>query len=97
MLICETCKKKGHRCAPNPDGTCGVYEKRIMTNFERIKAMSVREMSEFFAKEMPGFPSSPCDICEYDDGGVFCLKQSPCTSKGKVANYGRWLESEATE
>ena len=68
-----------------------------MTNFERIKDMSVAEMSEFFAKEMPGFPSSPCDVCEYDDGGLFCLKQSPCTSKGKVANYGRWLESEVEE
>ena len=50
MLICETCKKKGHRCAPSSDGTCGVYEKKTMTNFERIKSMSVEEMARAIDK-----------------------------------------------
>lgn len=68
-----------------------------MTNYERIKAMSVREMSEFFATNKPhSFPNSPCDICEYDDGGMFCLKTRDCMNEDKVANYGKWLESEVT-
>ena len=66
-----------------------------LTNFDRIKNMSVREMSEFFATNIkPGFPNSPCDICEYDEGGMYCLKKSSCMHEDKVANYGRWLESE---
>ena len=32
-LICETCKKKGHRCAPNPDGTCGAYQQEVVTQY----------------------------------------------------------------
>ena len=69
-----------------------------ITNYDRIKNMSVREMSEFFAtNKFPDFPSSPCDICEYDEGGMYCLKTIPCTHADKVANYGKWLESEVTE
>lgn len=53
-----------------------------MTNFERIKAMSLDEMAEVMAKE-------GCFYCEYatiDDCGGWCKE-----------GFRKWLESEVTE
>ena len=84
MLICETCKKKGHRCAPNPDGTCGVYEKRIMTNFERIKAMSIEELAKELAKD------SACEFCK-------TLDEQTCDKITCEQGIIQYLESEVVE
>ena len=41
-----------------------------MTQFERIKGMTIEEMAEFFAADnSANFPSSACYICEHDGGG----------------------------
>lgn len=53
-----------------------------MTNFERIKAMSLDEMAGVMAKE-------GCYYCEYatiDDCGGWCKE-----------GFRKWLESEVTE
>lgn len=65
-----------------------------MTQFERIKNMTVEEMAEFFAVDKyPNFPSSPCYVCEYDEG-IFCNKPTNCTDENKARVYQKWLESE---
>lgn len=67
-----------------------------MTNFERIKNMTLEEMAEFFAiNKYPNFPSSPCYICEYDSG-LTCVKPSDCTNKDKIWLYKKWLLDEFT-
>ena len=66
-----------------------------MTQFERIKNMTIDEMAEFFAVDKyPNFPSSPCYVCEYDIGGGFCNKSTYCTDEDKIQIYKKWLESE---
>ena len=65
-----------------------------MTNFDRIKNMTLEEMSEFFAVDKyPNFPSSPCYVCEYDEG-IYCNKPTNCTDENKSRVYQKWLESE---
>lgn len=65
-----------------------------MTNYDRIRNMSIEEMAEFFASEKPSkFPSSACYICEYDYG-MICLKKTNCTKKHKAKLYKKYLESE---
>jgi hypothetical protein len=45
--ICETCKYKGCGCYCPPNGTCAMYEQRILTRFDKIKSMSIEEMAVF--------------------------------------------------
>lgn len=56
-----------------------------MTNFEKIKAMSIEEAANFF--------NDLCSGCEY------CLAEEVCTSDirscGKV--FEKWLKSEVSE
>ena len=95
--ICETCKKKGNRCYCAPNSTCKGYEKRKITQFEKIKLMDVEDMSKFFAtNKYPDFPHSPCDICKYNEG-LFCDKFDGCTNEYKAYVYRMWLESEVEE
>ena len=44
--ICETCKKKGARCYCPPNSTCGAYEPKTLTQFEKIKMMDIDELAE---------------------------------------------------
>ena len=55
-----------------------------MTNFERIKAMSVEELAKELAKD------SACEFCKILDGKT-CIN-STC-EEGII----QWLESEVTE
>lgn len=48
--ICDTCKKKGNRCYCAPNSTCGAYEPRVITNFEKIKLMSIEELTDLLCK-----------------------------------------------
>lgn len=67
-----------------------------MTQFERIKNMTIEEMAEFFAVDKyPNFPSSPCYVCEYDEG-LFCGNDN-CTNEYKTQVYKEWLESKFVE
>lgn len=58
-----------------------------MTNFEKIKSMSVTEMSEFFNNH-----TQTCDFClnNVTNGGEGC-------SKGCVNGFTKYLLSEVTE
>ena len=56
--ICETCKKKGCRCYCPPNSTCGAYEPREITWFEKIKLMDIEEFSEWL-DENGQFDGSP--------------------------------------
>ena len=43
-----------------------------MTNYDFIKSLTIEDMAEYFGVDRrPHFPSSPCYVCEYDDG-LFC-------------------------
>ena len=92
--ICETCKHQGKRCYCAPNSTCDAYEKRVITNFEKIKLMSVEEMADFFANDKYSkFPYSPCYICQYEQV-FFCSKPNGCTDEYKRQIYQQWLEEE---
>lgn len=68
-----------------------------MTNYDRIRNMSVEEMAEFFTGgKYPNFPIVACYICQYADG-MLCANKKRCTKKYKESLYKRWLESEVTE
>lgn len=45
--ICETCKNKGCRCYCPPNSTCGAYEPRDITWFEKIKLMDIDKFAEW--------------------------------------------------
>jgi len=62
-----------------------------MNNFERIKNMTVEELAEYLASN--SFPSSPCYVCEYDEG-VNCIKEGFCPNEYREALYAAWLISE---
>ena len=65
-----------------------------MTNFEKIKGMTIDEMAEFFAiNKYPNFPNSPCYICEYNSR-LSCIKPSDCTIEDKAWLYKGWLVTE---
>lgn len=65
-----------------------------MTNFEKIKSMSINEMANIIFN---GISSDPCDYCDY------CNNQSngdysycfDCTMNTDI--IADWLESEAEE
>jgi hypothetical protein len=67
-----------------------------MTQFERIRNMTIEEMAEFFAVgNSVNFPSSACYVCEYDEG-LFCGNDN-CTNEYKTQVYKEWLESKFVE
>lgn len=67
------------------------------TNFNHIKNMTIDEMAEYFGVDRrPHFPSSPCYVCEYEDG-LMCVKPDECTDEYKKEVYKKWLEKEIEE
>lgn len=89
-MICCQCKKCGE-CGKTYSSNstyaeiCKDFEKKKMTNFEKIKQMSVDEMAQ---NNMGGFLGCPylCspDIdCNEDKNCIYCVKH--------------WLESEVEE
>lgn len=108
VRLCDTCKKKGlYRCFLGPDGTCESYEKKVMTNFERIKAMSVEEMAEFLKSmvddnETHEVACYGCVFygCHHSDPqykGTGLYECEGCSSEGIGLDLIKWLESEAAE
>ena len=75
----------------NCDGTGEVEVP--MTNYDFIKSLNVEDMAEYFGVDRrPHFPSSPCYVCEYDDG-LFCGNDR-CNDEYKKEVYKRWLNQE---
>ena len=58
-----------------------------MTNYERIKAMSVKSMAQFIAGKMSEFP---CAFCGYDD--LSCDEK--CEDKTVEDIVEEWLKRE---
>ena len=69
------------------------YRTEPITNADRIRAMSVEEMAEYFALDK--HPSTPCYVCEYDNG-LFCSKED-CNPDYKIKVFKEFLESEVQE
>ena len=90
-MICSQCKKCGECGKPysansNYAERCNDFEKKKITNFERIKNMSVEEM----VKTIDDYRYFlACDLCVFF--GDNCPNNS-CTVGIKL-----WLESEAEE
>lgn len=61
-----------------------------MTNFERIKGMSVEELAEFFEDKVSSFD---CDVCSSKYAGTDFCKERSC-HKFTVKWLKEWLESE---
>ena len=58
-------------------------ESHIMTNFDRIKAMSIDEM----ARRLSSFNCNECTICAF-------LSKSSCWEEDCIGGHKEWLESE---
>ena len=64
------------------------FEIRPLTNFERIKAMSIDEMATAIYN---GISSDPCDYCEHNNH--HCTG-APCKEKANTDIIAEWLKSE---
>jgi hypothetical protein len=86
--ICETCRHKGKECYCAPNSTCEGYEPRAITNFEKIKLMSIDEMKTNIYK----YAHNICNYCIYSKGWK-------CTAPLKTCVNGikQWLEEEVEE
>lgn len=86
--ICDTCMKKGDRCYCAPNSTCEGYEPRAITNFEKIKLMSVSEMAGNIYK----YAHNMCVFCVYRKGWKCVSPLKTC-----VNGIKQWLKSEVEE
>ena len=87
MTECKTCKHKGtntHIC-DECASYYSMYEKKIVTNAERIRSMSIEEMAEFFEQIVSGNR----DVIGINCGNYRC-KSWNCTECISI-----WLQSEA--
>lgn len=62
-----------------------------MTNYERIKKMSVEEMARAITD---GISSDPCDYCPYDITACIGIQ---CAGNPDVVAVVKWLNSEVEE
>ena len=60
-----------------------------MTNYERIKNMSVEEMAQ---RILDGISSDPCDYCQHND--YACDMGYGCDNTNDLETLKQWLESE---
>ena len=55
-----------------------------MTNYERIKSMTIDEMAKFICQQ-----PTPCKRCD--------LAHNPCICSDAIEIHKKWLEDEAEE
>ena len=60
-----------------------------MTNYERIKNMSVEEMAQ---RILDGISSDPCAYCQHND--YACDMGYGCDNTNDLETLKQWLESE---
>lgn len=67
-----------------------------MTNYEKIKNMSVYELAKFILAKFinDGISSDPCDYCIYDE--TFCNGDT-CVGRNVVDVIAEWLRIEEQE
>ena len=87
MILCKQCKKCEKCCKPyspnsNYAEVCEDFEKKKMTNYEKIKQMSIDDMARFFDKIFDCH-NCPNDTYSCGSNGNVCTKQ-----------IKEWLESE---
>ena len=59
-IFYEDCEAKEDR-----DGC--IFRRERMTNFEKIKSLTIEELADYVADgKYPNFPQAPCYICKYD-------------------------------
>lgn len=93
IMNCNKCKKKTKCLTWRYEDVEGCKYFKPKTQFDRIKAMSVEEMAEYFALDK--HPSTPCYVCEYDNG-LFCSKED-CNPDYKIKVFKEYLEREVQE
>ena len=77
MNLCQRCKKE---CKHDLE-KCTYYSPAKITNFERIKQMTIEEMAYYFCTDLP--------ICP--------LKAPHCKDNNCPVCFEHWLESEVNE
>ena len=90
MADCKTCEHKGtntHYC-DECSSDYDMYERKIVTNADRIRAMSDKELAEFLEQ------FEVCSHCEYSDKER-CTFENPCVHEFATAMALKWLQSEA--
>lgn len=94
-MICSQCKKCGECGKPysansNYAEKCKDFEKKKITNFERIKQMSVEELADMLTVEIVGL--QPCKLFQ-----ALPTEKTYISKKAAVQDVTKWLESEAEE
>ena len=66
-----------------------------MTNYEKIKSMSIEEMATAIYN---GISSDPCDYCAFYAGNINgSCNAHYCNTMSNTEIIAKWLESEAEE
>lgn len=94
-MICSQCKKCGECGKPysansNYAEKCKDFEKKKITNFERIKQMSVEELADMLTVEIVGL--QPCKLFQ-----ALPTEKTYISKKAAVQDVTKWLESEVKE
>lgn len=94
-MICSQCKKCGECGKPysansNYAEKCKDFEKKKITNFERIKQMSVEELADMLTVEIVGL--QPCKLFQ-----ALPTEKTYISKKAAVQDVTKWLKSEVKE
>lgn len=94
-MICSQCKKCGECGKPysansNYAEKCKDFEKKKITNFERIKQMSVEELADMLTVEIVGL--QPCKLFQ-----ALPTEKTYISKKAAVKDVIKWLESEVSK
>lgn len=68
-----------------------------MTNFERIKAMTVEEMATAIYDGITNDPIDICDYCKFNKRRYGKCKGVPCKDLSSTEIISKWLDSEEEE
>lgn len=99
-MICRQCKKNGKCGKPyssnsNHAEICKDFEEKKLTNFEKIKNMSIDEMAEFMLDEHEN-NFDYCMNCEmYSYYAPHCISGN--LTEDCIKARMKWLESEVKE
>ena len=95
MILCKYCYSydKCNRFGWADTEKCANFDPRMkpLTNFERIKAMSVEELATAIYN---GVSNDPCDYCKHSNGHC---NGSPCIGKANTEIIAEWLASEVCD
>lgn len=91
MVNCKNCKKyEDCKSGSGLTWPCGAYAPKIVTNADRIRAMSDEELAEFFER----VHNSPCETC--CDNLYWCCRNNAPEPACKN-HFADWLRQPAEE